>query len=819
MSFDSILQDLRGACRQLWRKPGLTVVSLLVFGLSVTACLTLFGLLEAIAFRKLPVAHPDELVAIGGVIPDRELEGNRLSAAVLPDLEALGDVFKGVTGYISSGITALDRGGPTQVGLDAVAGNYFTVMGLNPAAGRLLTTDDVRTGANVAVISYDYWQTRWNADRAVIGREIRLGGMAFEVVGVVRARYRGVNAGSPADITVPVTRISQVYGLPQDYPLPLAHAIGRLRPGVSLGYAKSRVAAVWHEILKGLTAPTAEETAQLLKLRAEVTSASTGFSHLRAWYQAPLYLLMFSSAWLLLIACVNLAGLTVARHRDRAHEMSVRSALGASRLRLLRQLLTEDVLVSVLGTLISIPLAFVVAGRLLLMMWGQPEHLPFDLRPGAGVMMSIVAAALGTGIVVGWIPAWLASRPSLAQSTPAARIVPGARFKWNEALLVAQVALAIVLLVGAGLLTRNLWELRGTQPGFQIAGVFLTQLEAHPNGYQNLDVFAYCRRLVDELEQQGGVRSVALSDVEPVMGLQAGEVKRQVGRSSDPAVTVAATVVAVSPRYFETMGVPLRGGRDIGWADDGQREPVAIVSAGLASQLFADGRAVGERIRIGTGRRSQNVSVVGVVADARLADLHSREPRFVFVPLLQEANATVRSPSILVRSDMPLADIEAGVRGVVDALGQDYVVRVRTLAAQVDQSLLRERLLVIGAMYFGALAAAIVATGLVGILSNAVTRRTREIAVRGAIGASPATLRSMILRQSLRVALTGLAIGLPSAWIVGRFVRGTVVDLGTLDPLIFTAATVLTLAVALGAAWVPAQRAARIRPADALKAE
>jgi predicted permease len=556
-----------------------------------------------------------------------------------------------------------------------------------------------------------------------------------------------------------------------------------------------------------------------------VESAATGFSLFKTWYSRPLSLLVLSSAWLLLIACANLASLLLARSMARQQELRVRLALGASRRRLLQDVLTEALLLSAAGTALGLPLAFGGARWLLarlLEVNPLSSYYEFDLTLDRRVVFAIAASAIGTGLAFGLGPAWWASRHESTMTIGAARSTGRATSPWSTGLLVAQVSLAAVLLVGAGLLAMNWRVLRATQPGFRMEGLSVVELDPQPGGSANLDVAAYCRALVDHVAAVPGVSQAALVFPELFLGLEDFYEKEPISSSSAvPGEAVEATLVAVSPGLFQTIGVSVTHGRDFAWTDDARRGPVAILSEGLARRVFPSAEAIGRQVRVGTEPSRQHVEVLGVTSDAILSDLRVRNPVVLFVALLQEPPDFFvgESPTIVTRSTAPQPTLEGQIRRTVEALGHDSVVGQRTLAERADQSLVRERMFALGGIYFGGLAVALVAIGLGGVLAAGVARRTREIGLRSALGGSPSALRSMILRQALSVGLLGLALGLPCAWLATPWLQSTLTTVGPHNRLVFAGAALVTLMVTVVAAWVPARRAAAIAPMDALRAE
>jgi predicted permease len=388
---------------------------------------------------------------------------------------------------------------------------------------------------------------------------------------------------------------------------------------------------------------------------------------------------------------------------------------------------------------------------------------------------------------------------------------------WGQGLLILQIGAAVVLLSAAAVLVRALNELRTTNAGFDATNVALMTLLAQPTGYTRTDVTSYLPELTRQLAEIPGVRSAALSIPEPIMGLSAGEARRRVTPASAAPgeAELSATMVVVSPGFFETLRIRFARGRDFAWRDRLETTPVCILSSSLATHLFPSTDAVGEHVRL-SGDIDRHVEVIGIVADARLADLHESQPMMVFVPLLQQPPATVRSPTAVLRVETRLNQIAPEVAHRIEALGQDFAVRPRTLAQQADTSLLRERLLVLGGRYFGGVAALLVAIGLYGTLASNVARRTREIALRVALGAPQGALYGLVLTQTAYITGLGLAIGLPSAWLTTRVMRGALGgEMVAASTLVWLAVAVSVLGVA--ASWLPARRALAVAPIDALR--
>ncbi len=869
---DEIGRDVRYAFHTFVGNPGFTAFSLVVLATGIGGGIALFGLLDALALRSLPVERPERLVSMTAVSPARTFDPGYLPLPALQALDRRQDAFASMSGYVASGVTTLDDGRPTEHGAVFASEGYFDTLGVRPVVGRLWDPTDVAIDAHVAVISDGYWQRCCDRDPHVVGRTVRLMEIPFTIVGVAPARFSGVELVSAVDFFLPIETVTALFPLPDDFVIPLARGIGRLRDGVSLETARHQLQAVWPAVLEEVVSPTATgvERDEFLGRRLEVAPAARGFSYMRDWYATPLHLLVASTSVLLLAICVNLAGLVWARPLARQREIDTRMALGASPARIARLLLAESLMLTTTGTLIALPVAWTASHALVDMMWIGPAVPPLDLTPGWRVYVVVTATAAIAGTAMALLPVWKTrqrARAGCSSMRSGGRVTSRA----NDVLVVAQVAVATVLLVGAGLVTTSLATLRD-RTGFPTADVHLTRLLPRPGAYDGLDRESYARDLVERTSAVLGVASAALSVPEPLMGLDVGEERLPVTAGDAPeGARVHATIMWVSPGFFETMGVPLVAGRAFTWADDANSRPVAMLSSASAERLFAEGRAgrhlrqgfhlrplgyggqdgaqevrpfrdgadrawqrdgadrtgqvrplrgphaaIGRSVRIGFDPRLQDVEVVGIAADARLADVHTDAPLFVFVPLLQHPFV---SPTVIVRTRRHQAALEPMLSDAIEAAGRDFAVAQRTLDAQIDVSLLRERLMALGGRWFGGLAIVLVVAGMAGVLSQHVARRTREIGVRMALGASPATIRTMVLGRTLGLAGLGLLVGLPLAGIAATLVARLLTAVSARDATTFLLAASAILIVSLVAAWAPARRAVRIQPAMALRAE
>jgi predicted permease len=815
-------QDIRRAAWQFRRTPVFACVALLTLAVGVGANIALFLLLDALVWRALPIRDPKSLVALSGIVANGQ--STRLVLPLFAEMTANVTSLATVSAYLGNGsLTTVANGLMSRSAVDGVTGEYYQVLGLSPHVGRLIARSDVGltegVPANVVVLGYDFWQRQYGGDPRVVGKALLIEGAPFMIIGVTPRSFLGLQVGIDTDLTIPITSIRRVVGLPPDWPIPVSRVIGRLQTGVSIEQARANVEMLWPALLRRSVPPsfTPEQREEFLATRVTVASATTGFSNLRDRFVRPLTVLLSFTGWMLLITCVNLSGLLLARAAARQQEFSVRLALGASRGRLFRQLLTESGALSLVGTALGLPIAWWCARAFLAAMSSAQAPLPIELSPDWRVVAFIAGVAIATGLVVGAVPGWTLTRRMRAALEPARTTTHGPT-RWGEGLLVAQVALAVVLLAGTGLFVRTFASLRGRDVGFQRDGVLLAHAFPQPGGYRDVNDGVYYRELVERLSTLPGVQSVALSKSLPAGGADK-QLTQPVGLSHAVASArdLPATLEFVSPGFFETMGISLLEGRDLRWNDDLQSAPVTIVSATLARELFTAGGAVGGHIRVGTEPRHRRMQVVGVASDASISNVRSPDRRAVFAAWSQQPPPFSRWPVLEIRSTGNAAALVPSVRRTVESLGHEYVENFRSLEDQVILSLGRERMLATLAAFFGILAALLVSFGLYGHMAYAVARRTREIGVRMSLGATARSVRTMIVARSLRVTAIGIAVGLPCAGAVTSMLQRYVDGLVAEAPLAFLDGALLLLLVAAVAAYGPARRASRVQPIEALR--
>ena len=820
--------DLRGALRHLRSAPAFHVAAILVIAIGTGANLTLFGLFDNLALRRLPVPAPERLVSFDAADPTQPDQlPTVLPMEALGRFEELNSVFSSVASIARAGLTLETRVGFAQEGVAFVSGRYFDVLEVRPALGRLINSNDVETSARVAVMTNDYWQRHFSGDPRIVGTEVKLQGLPFSVIGVAEPGFTGLNVDYVTAFVVPATTaplVEQALGGPGSGPIPMEYGIGRLRPGMDLVRARTQLQDLWPGIREAIAPPGASQSrTAFLTLRLDVNTARHGFSLMREWWARPLNVLIAATILLLLIACINLAALVTARTLESRSEFITRSALGAPRWRLAQEQFVHSGLMTLFGVVVGVELARFAVKAIgpALFYWQTDNVQSITLRSDWPIAIVVVASLIGVGVAVGMIPAISVSDSRLHESLHHGRSTAIAVSRWSSRLLVLQVSGAALLLICAGVFSKSLGQLRRADAGLTVANVFVVNLASQPGRDRSADPVAYSTRLLQRLEQVSGVRSAAFSNVAPMMGLGVAEVRAAVALANAPPEVrgLRATTVSVSPQFFSTLGITLLGGRDFAWTDDRARPQVAVVSKALAAQLFGNDYPLGQHIRIGASPRLRDVVVIGITDDVRLTDLHSQSPVFLYRPLLQGATIGAQSPSsIVIRADgVQVSSLQPLVRSVIESLGQDFVVEQKTLSDQIDRSLVRDRLLALGANIFAGAATALVVLGLCGVIGLTVSARTREIGIRAALGADSRALRRMVLWSAARLASLGLAIGLPAGWLASRFGAGELVAVSPQDPMIFLLTALTIMVVSLISAWVPASRAAAVQPMQAVR--
>jgi predicted permease len=712
---------------------------------------------------------------------------------------------------------------------------------IGPQDDRLGDAGAAFGGAAVAVVSWSYWQSRFDLDPAIVGKAITIDGVPVTVIGVAPRGFFGLAVGLKPDVWLPVamapvleqaranasasasagtgaTASASAAGNPQTALDRLTLGVmGRLKPGVSLAQAQAEMSVLDRWRIEDLAKASTNPLIRQLKLI--VAPAGEGFSVLQALWGRTLFLLMAVVCLVLIVACTSVAIMLLARSGVRQREMTVRVSLGASRWRLLRQVLTESLLMSFIASLLGLFIAYAGASALVhgltsgRRLPGLPERLLVDVQIDLRVLLFTAGAAVLTGLLFGMAPAWSAfsSAPvSLLRHAGETR----SRRLFGKSLVVAQVALSVVLLSAAGLFVGHLSNLRDLDLGFRRESTLLVTLEPQGAGYSRQQLTSLSHELLDRLATIPGVRLATLSAITPVSGAGWSRLVDVEGFHEAAADRRYVALNAVAPRYFETYGTPLVAGRDFRFDDEG-RPRVAIVNQAMARYYFGDGNPLGRHVTVDGEGQSQPYEIVGVVGDAKYADPHEKAPRTLYLHAFQDGRI---GSQFALRTDTAPAAIADDVRRAVgDVLKTVKVGKVTTLAEQVDASLVTERLLATLSGLFAALGALLAAIGLYGLLAYTVMRRTNEIGVRLALGATRGDVTRMVLNGALALLFAGLVAGVPLSMLGRRLAARMVEGVSTGSQFSIVLAAAAMIAVGLLAAYVPARRAARVEPRDALR--
>ena len=808
---DEIARDLRYAVRMAVRDRGFTLVVVLTLALGIGANSAMFTLIDALLLRLLPVHDPQQLVLVE--MGERGEPAPHFSYAISRALAERTDVFATAAGFSSWRFTVGAPGAVEIVSGALVTGAYYDTLGLSPAAGRLLARADDEPGAAlVAVISDGYWARQFASRPDVVGQMLTIGGVPVEIVGVSPRGFVGANVGERADITMPAAAIARVH--PESAPLLergnfWLRVLARPAAGVSPEQAAARLNAVWPQMAEPLIAPhwPASRRQAMAASVFQLSPGGTGWASLREQYTKPLLVLMGAVAVVLLIACANVASLLLARASVRQREMTVRLAMGASRFRIVRQMLIESTLLSLVGAAIGLAFAWVVSRSLLGLIAGGPVEVVLDLDPNPRVLGFTAAAAMATAIAFGLAPAFQATAvaPSLVLKADARMSGPPSRLL--PCLVVGQVALSVVLLVGAGLFARTLRNLQAVDPGFVSDGVLLVDFEARRT--------ALSLSLLGEVRGVPGVVSASVSTHTPLSG----------SFWSEPAVPAGqpiperdnALFVGAGPGFFEVMKIRAVAGREFNDGDVSGRPAVAIVNEAYAQRHFPDQNPIGRQLAATVRGEQRVLEIVGVVANTHAMSLRAAPSPMVYVAYTQLVG---NLPSTLVVNVAgPLASTSAALQRALQKHVPDAPVQVRPLSAQVGAMMVQEQMLATLAGGFGVLALALASIGLYGLLAYGVARRIKEIGIRMALGAARPRVMALVLRRAAWLVVAGLVLGVPAALAASQWVESLLFGLTPTDPTVVGGALVVLFVTAQLAASLPAWRASRVDPLAALRHE
>jgi predicted permease len=846
----TLWQDLRYGARMLIKHKGLTIIAILSLALGIGANTAIFSLVDAVLLKSLPVREPEQLaqfkwvaksdfrlkvpdyhgssrtdeatgLEISTSFPQQTFEQFRAQQRTLTDIFAFADLEQ---------VNANVDGQAEMASGLVVSGGYFTGLGVRPVLGRAITADDDRSNAPaVVVISFRYWERRFGSNPAVIGKQINLNNASFTIIGVTPREFAGVmGRGNAPDLTIPLMMEPLVRGnntnLNQRAYWWLL-MMGRLKSGVTTEQARAELEPIFNstalENLSRSGNPT--QSAQIAPQdfpRLSVEPGRRGDTDW-GWYQRQsLYLLTAVVGLVLLIACVNVANLLLARAAERQKEIAVRLALGAGRFRLVRQLLTESVLLALAGGALALLFALWGKDLLLSLRFSGREMSSLQTGLDARVLAFTFAVSVLTGLLFGLIPAWRATSVDL---TPAlkdtGRSSAGhSRSLIGKSLVVAQVALSLLLLIGAGLFLRTLRNLQHVSPGFNTQNLLLFRVDPRLSGYRGERLAQLYQRMFDRIEAVPGVRSVTFSRHPLLAGSLGSRGFNLVGQPVDRYNRPSAHFHNVRENFFETMEIPIQFGRGLSPQDDAQSPRVTVVNQAFARRFFLNENPIGKRLRFGSAQ-SEEVEIVGVAQDAKYTSLRAEIPPTVYVPWLQEL-PQLGQMNFEVRAAGAPTNLLAAIREAVREVdGNLPLFDVKTQVEQASQSLAQERLFAALLSFFGALALALAALGLYGVLAHSVAQRTKEIGIRMALGAEARHVLRLVIGQGMLLVCVGIAAGLILAYWLTKWLSGWLYGVAATDPMTYGAIALLLAIVALLACYLPARRATKADPLTALRCE
>jgi macrolide transport system ATP-binding/permease protein len=841
----TLIQDVKYAFRQLRKTPAFTITVLLTLALGIGANSAIFTLVNSVLLRSLPVADPKTLVRVGdrndccvGMGINDSGDYSLFSMAVYEQMKKSVPEFEELTaiqaGFGYRPITAR-RDGAQSVARSAmgefVSGNYFRTFGLRPHIGRLTAdTDDVKGAPMTAVMSFVAWQRDYAGDPSVVGSTFWVNAKPVTVVGIAPKGFYGDRLlSTPPEFYLPIETMPAIMSVPyvHDPETNWLYIVGRVKPGVAMVPLQDKLSAALRQASSTIeNFSGGKGKAQLARAHVTLTPGGAGIQAMQEEYGAHLHLLMWIAGLVLLVACANIANLLLVRGMARRVEMSLRAALGAARGRIVRQLLTESVLLSGLGGLLGLALAYAGTHMLLALAFPGEQNVPIEASPSIAVIAFAFGLSLLTGVLFGVAPAWMAAkaRPADVLRSGTRTTTSSGASRLQRGLVVLQAALSMVLLVGAGLFSQSLRKLENTDLKLDARNRYIVHINPQAAGYKQTQLEALYRTMEERFHTIPGLVKVGIATYTPMEDNNTGWGWNVQGQ---PDVSSGASLVKASAEYFDSVGTRVVMGRGIGVQDTSTAPPVAVVNETFVKKFFGTRNPLGSRI--GIADSPGDFEIVGVVEDTAYTSARWKDHRMVFVPMMQrrpsahepiEDDLDLYAGAIVLATDRPMNDIETLARRTLAGINPNLtVVKFQTFDNQIADRFTEERMLARLTTLFGGLALLLATIGIYGVTAYSVVRRTSEIGIRMALGADRAGVVAMIMRGAMVQAALGLAIGVPVALLCVRFVKAQLYEVTRADAGVLAVA-VVTLGVAASmAGLIPARRAASINPVDALRME
>jgi predicted permease len=851
---ETLWKDLRYATRMLANSPGFALIAIFTLALGIGANTAIFSVLDSVLLRSLPVAHPEQLAVLtdpdfhGGNFGSQTGDRSALAYSEFEYLRDHNDVLSGIFAAdsqlpdveVTIGDSSLGAGADNETArVKLVSGDYFSTLGIQPVVGRTFNSevDRARGGSPIAVVSYAFWKQRFGLSPDVLGRTVKIHRTSFQIVGVTPPGFFGETVGEAPDMWVPMMMQDAIYP-GRDYLSASPQGVlnqhmwlqvmGRLKPGISFAQANASINVSFKRLLESAAGSTLtpDERKEAFDQRINLQPGARGSSALRAEFGRPLIFLMTLVGLVLLIACANVANLMLARGAARQKEFAMRVAMGAGRGRLIRQLLTESLLLAVLGAAAGILLAHWADDLLLRMVSGTttPAAVQLNLQPDARVLGFTLGVTLLTAILFGLIPSLYVTRLDLSPVLKSATLrISGEsvsrRLPVGKSLVVVQVAVSLILLVAAGVFVRSLSRLSEVNLGYRSENLLLFRVDASAGGYKGAAATRLYQDLLDKFAAIPGLRGVTVSHNGVFTGSESADPVAVEGYTPKPDEDMQSRMDHVGPGYFSTMGIPILLGREIEPQDSGSGPRAAVINQTFARQFFPNGNPIGKHVRDTYPGNPADMVIVGVVSDAKYNSLREKIRPRIYAPLFNpmwEMTAAVYE----VRTFANPASVSASLRQAVQATASSLPpIKIRTMSGLVDDSLQTDRFIEQLSEGFGLLAMLLASIGLYGIMAYTVARRTRDIGIRLALGAAPGNVLWQVLRETLLLVLTGIVIGVPLALGGTHLVRSMIFGLGFADPVAILAAAAVLAIVAALAGFLPAWRASRVDPMVALRYE